>query len=354
MDEVVAIWGHEPEVVHIERIEARPGSTSPLDPPLQADIEAALDERGITSLWRHQVDAIASVRNGNHTVVVAGTASGKSLAYQVPIAEAIASEPKSTALCVYPTKALTNDQLRSFSRLGVDRLVASTYDGDTDTDARRWARRHANVLLTNPDMLHVGILPNHDLWKDFFHRLAFVVVDEMHTMRGIFGSHVAHVLRRLRRLAAHYGSDPTFVFTSATIGNPSELATDMIGAPVSVIEHDSSPQGAKTFVLWNPEIEDPVKGTRGSPLVDATRVFADLVTRDVHTIVFSRSRKSTELMFRWARDRLPQSLEDRIAPYRGGYLADDRRRIEEALASGELTGVIATNALELGIDIGSL
>ncbi|MBT8212822.1 MAG: DEAD/DEAH box helicase, partial [Acidimicrobiia bacterium] len=354
MDDISAIWADAPEIVHVEALGARAGTTAPLEPPVPDTIQAALNDRDIGDLWTHQVVAVDSVRSGAHTVLVAGTASGKSLAYQVPIAEAIALDPKSTAICVYPTKALTNDQLRSFSRLGVDRLVAATYDGDTDTDSRRWARRHANVLLTNPDMLHVGILPNHDLWKDFFHRLQYVVVDEMHTMRGIFGSHVSLVLRRLRRLANHYGSDPAFVFTSATIGNPGELASSLIGAPVSVIEQDASPHGAKTFVLWNPEIEDPVKGTRGSPLADATRVFADLVSRDVHTIVFSRSRKATELMYRWARDRLPESQEERIAPYRGGYLAADRRRIEESLASGELTGVVATNALELGIDIGSL
>jgi DEAD/DEAH box helicase domain-containing protein len=255
---------------------------------------------------------------------------------------------------MYPTKALSQDQLRGFSRLGVDDLVAATYDGDTDLESRRWVRRNANVVLTNPDMLHVGILPNHTAWAHFFSKLRFVVVDELHVLRGIFGSHVAHILRRLRRVAAHYGAEPTFAFTSATIGNPGELAEALIGDPVTVVDDDGSPAGSKTWVLWNPPLSEDGSGDRGSPLTAATEVFSDLVSRNLHTIAFARSRKSSELMFRWSRDRLGSELGRQIASYRGGYLPEARRKIEKALFSGELLGVTTTNALELGIDVGGL
>jgi DEAD/DEAH box helicase domain-containing protein len=358
IEAAIAAWQDDEDAIeriaHIERVAGRPGFFADLDPPPPPEITGRLASFGIERLWRHQERAIRHVRGGRHTVVVSATASGKSLVYQLPIAETIAAERRSTALLVFPTKALAQDQFRSLHRLATDDVVAAIYDGDTETDERRWARRHANVILTNPDMLHVGMLPYHARWEPFLSRLRYVVVDELHTLRGIFGSHVAHVLRRLRRVAAHYGAVPTFVFTSATIGNPGELATALTGLDVEVVEDDGAPTGEKTYVLWNPKLEDPQRGIRGSPLTAATRVFGDLVSGDLHTIVFSRSRKASELMYRWARDRVPGELRDRIASYRGGYTPADRRRIERALFSGELVGVTATNALELGIDVGGL
>ena len=335
IDAAIAAWQSDDDAIeriaHVERVPGRPGFFADLDPTPLGPLVQRMTDMGIERLWRHQERAIRYVREGRHTVVVSATASGKSLVYQLPIAEAIAADRRTTALLIYPTKALAQDQFRSIHRLATDEMVAAIYDGDTETDDRRWARRNANVILTNPDMLHVGMLPHHARWDPFLSKLQFVVVDELHTMRGIFGSHVAHVLRRLRRLAAHYGSTPTFIFTSATIGNPGELATALSGLPVDVVEDDGAPTGEKRYVLWNPQLEDPERGIRASPLTDATRVFSDLVTQGLHTIVFSRSRKASELMYRWARDRLPAELAGRIASYRGGYTAADRRRIEHAV-----------------------
>jgi DEAD/DEAH box helicase domain-containing protein len=355
---VLAAWQEDPDtaerIVHIEDLPLRDPIYDRLDPALAPELIASLGELGVDRLYRHQTRTIDRARAGIHTVLVAGTASGKSMAYQIPIAERILGDPKATALLLYPTKALAQDQLRSFSSLDIDPLVAATYDGDVASEQRRWVRRHANVVLTNPDMLHISILPSHNGWADFLARLSFVVIDELHTFRGIFGSNVAHVLRRLRRLADHYGASPTFLFTSATIGNAAELASALIGLSVDLVEEDASPEGERSFVLWNPPVEDEVSGARSSPLTEATDVYVDLVRSNLHTIAFSRSRRATELMHRWASQRLDPEHADRIAPYRGGYLPEDRRRVEKALFAGELVGVTATNALELGIDVGGL
>ncbi|HSG78307.1 MAG TPA: DEAD/DEAH box helicase [Acidimicrobiia bacterium] len=354
MRDVIDAWLADEEradrVAHVEHQPPRGAIFDDLD--LEPRLAAALAERGIERLYRHQAEAIRLARAGTHTVVVAGTASGKSLCYQVPIAEAALADKRSTALCLFPTKALTQDQFRSFHRLGLPELTAAVYDGDTETEARAWIRRQANVVLTNPDMLHIGILPHHARWARFLKRLRFVVVDEVHVLRGIFGSHVANVLRRLRRLAAHYGSDPTFVTCSATIGNPADLVERLTGLDIEAIEQDTSPAGAKEIVIWNPPVDEDDR--RPSALTEATDLFVDLVGRDRHTIAFTRSRKGTELVYRWARDRLDDDRKDRIAPYRAGYLAKDRREVERRLFSGELLGVTATNALELGIDVGGL
>jgi DEAD/DEAH box helicase domain-containing protein len=298
--------------------------------------------------------AIRRLREGVDTVVVAGTSAGKTLCYQAPIVERILEGSRATALLLYPTKALAQDQLRSFADLRIPDVRAATYDGDTPSDERARIRRHANVVLTNPDMLHVGILPGHAPWADFFHRLEFVVIDEMHTLRGIFGTHVAMILRRLRRICALYGSHPTFVFGSATIGNPRQLAEALSGKPAELVDDDASPRGEQWVALWNPPITDIDLNKRRSALADSTDLFLDLVRADLNTIAFTRSRRATELMFRMATDRLPSTERDRIAPYRAGYLADQRRQIEARLFTGQLAGVIATNALELGIDVGGL
>ena len=343
----------EGELVHHRIVRGSEARFGTLDPPLSGPLAARLAESGITELYRHQVRAVKNIREGKHTVLVSGTASGKTLCYQIPIAERILEQPKSTALLMFPTKALAQDQLRSFRQLRIPGLSAATYDGDVASDERPGVRKHSNVIFTNPDMLHFGILPYHAKWAEFFLRLRYVVIDEMHYLRGMFGSHTSHIIRRLRRIAAHYGADPTFVFTSATIGNPADLATQLSGMEVEVIDGDDSPKGDRVVAMWNPPLEDPEHGTRRSSLAETTDLFVDLVRRHQHTIVFARSRKGTELIYRWAADRLGD-LKDRVAPYRAGYTSADRRSTEGRLFAGDLLGVTTTNALELGIDVGSL
>ena len=355
--ELVREWEANPdlegELVHHRVVPGSSAIYEALDPPLSGPMAARLAENGVSELYRHQARAIRKIREGTHTVLVSGTASGKTLCYQIPIAERILEVPKSTALLLFPTKALAQDQLRSFRQLRIPGLNAATYDGDVTSDERPGVRKHSNVIFTNPDMLHFGILPYHAKWAEFFLRLRYVVIDEMHYLRGMFGSHTSHIIRRLRRVAAHYGSDPTFVFASATIGNPADLAGRLSGLGVEVVEGDDSPTGDRVVALWNPPLEDPEQGTRRSSLAETTDLFVDLVRREQHTIVFARSRKGTELIYRWAADRLGD-LSERIAPYRSGYNAADRRETEGRLFSGDLLGVTTTNALELGIDVGSL
>jgi DEAD/DEAH box helicase domain-containing protein len=358
LSDLVSAWANSPDfegdLVHLERLPARTPVFADLDPPTHPLISARLAERGITRLYRHQAQAIARIRAGDHVALVAGTAAGKSLCFQVPVIETILAESRSSALFIYPTKALAQDQAASLRRYNLPEVNAAVYDGDTPVEERALIRRRANLVLTNPDMLHVGILPNHQRWADFLHRLRYVVVDEMHTLRGIFGTHVAMVLRRLRRLAAQYRSDPIFTFASATIGNPGPLAAALSGLVVTVMDGDDSPRGEQLVALWNPPLDDRQLGRRRSALREASDLLCDLVRNDCHTIVFTRSRKGTELIYRWSRDRLDAEGAARVAPYRAGYTPGQRREIEARLFSGELVGVIATNALELGIDVGSL
>ncbi len=341
------------ELVHRRMIPGRPARYRELDTPLSEPLRASLARKGITRFYRHQASAIHRIRAGVHVVLVSGTASGKTLCFQIPIAERILENRKSTSLLMYPTKALAQDQLGSLDHLQLPGLIASTYDGDLPNNLRSRVRNRSNVILTNPDMLHYGILPNHRLWESFLSRLAFVVVDEMHYLRGMFGSHSAQILRRLRRLAAHYGSQPTFVFTSATIGNPADLARRLSGLEVDLVEGDTSPSGERVVALWNPPLEDRERGIRRSPLYETTDLYVDLVRKGVHTIAFCRSRKATELLHMNAGQRLGE-LADRISPYRAGYTAEARREIERDLFGGRLLGITATNALELGIDVGGL
>ena len=309
-------------------------------------------------------------------VVATGTASGKSRCYQLPIAEAVLDRVHpGTALCLFPTKALAQDQLRAFGSLDVPGLAAATYDGDAGRDERAWARANANVLLTNPEMLHGALLPHHARWATFLMRLRYVVVDELHVLRGIFGTHVAHLLRRLRRLADHYGADPTFMFSSATIGDPARLATELCGKPTTAVTDDGSPRGERLVGLWNPPRLDPdddslhddgadltdhdpipgrQSGRRRSTARETAAVAALLVRAGHRTIAFCRSRKGTEVVARDIATRLPPDDRDLVRPYRGGYLAEERRQIEADLFSGRLRAVVATTALELGVDIGGL
>lgn len=339
-------------LVHVERIPSRPARFADLVPPLPERLAPHVPHR---RLWVHQAEAIALARAGTHVAVATGTASGKSLSFQLPIAEAV-TEPIAggTALLIGPTKALAQDQLRALAALGVPDLVAATYDGDTTPEARTWARANANVILTNPEMLHCGLLPHHERWATYLHRLRYVVVDELHTFRGVFGSHVAHVLRRLRRLCARYGSDPTFVFASATIGDPSGLASALIGAPVAEVTDDGSPRGERLVALWNPPLVDAGSGARVSAHKVTASLVADLVAAEHRTIAFCRSRRGTEVVAADAQRRLGPTFAGAVRPYRGGYLAGERREIEAELFSGRLRGVVATSALELGVDVGGL
>src|SRR4051794_15699634 len=336
----------------------RPARGVAIPDSLHPEVTEALNARGIDRLWSHQADALHAAWAGT-TIVTTGTASGKSLCFQLPTLDVLCRDARARALYIYPAKALAQDQARSLNALRVARARPAIYDGDTPREQRLAIRRGANVILTNPDMLHLGILPNHGAWGDFFANLALVVVDEAHVYRGVFGSHVGNVLRRLRRVAHASGPEPRFVLASATIANPAELAERLTGLEdFTVVDRDGSPGAKRTIAMWNPPIVDDKLATRRSPLAEAADLLAELVSQGARTIVFMKSRKAVELMARFAQLALEDlgrgQLAERIAPYRAGYTAQQRRELERRLVEGELLGVVSTNALELGIDIGSL
>ncbi len=338
-------------LVHLEHLPSRAARFGALDRPLPP----AIAERVPGPLWSHQAAAIDLARSGRSVAIATGTASGKSLCFQLPVAEAIATPVRpATSLLLFPTKALAHDQLRSLTELGLPGLVAGAYDGDASPEERTWIRRHANVLLTNPEMLHHGLLPHHARWSTYLGRLRYVVVDELHVFRGIFGTHVAHLLRRLRRVCALYGASPTFITCSATIGRPEALASSLTGVEVTPVVEDGSPRGDRFVALWNPPLLDDVTGVRASAHGETAGLMAALVERGHRSIAFCRSRRGTEVVAADARRRLSAELADRVRPYRGGYLPGERREIEDELFSGRLAGVVATTALELGIDVGGL
>jgi DEAD/DEAH box helicase domain-containing protein len=333
---------------------ARPvGLPDSLDPGLAE----ALRRTGIESLYTHQIEAFEAAARSN-LAITSGTASGKSLAFNLPVLDGIARQPKRRALYLYPTKALAQDQARKLAELRPPGLREAIYDGDTPREERPAIRRRNNLVLTNPDMLHVGLLPNHKSWGDFLTNLGWVVVDEAHTYRGVFGSHVANVLRRLRRAARAYGSEPRFLLASATIANPVELAERLVGTPFELIDDDGAPRAGREIAMWNPPLIDEASGTRRSALSEAADLLAELVSQGVRTICFLKSRRGIELIQRFARENLERrgkpELAARIAPYRGGYTPQQRREIEAKLSAGELLAVVATDALELGIDVGEL
>ncbi|MCL4500086.1 MAG: DEAD/DEAH box helicase [Chloroflexi bacterium] len=333
---------------------AKPARYAEPEEPLAAEIVERLAGVGIKRLYAHQAQSLDLVRAGRHIIVTTGTASGKSLCFNLPVLEALLADPKARTLYLFPTKALAQDQLRSLSVLGLSQ--AATFDGDTPVEARSEIRKEGRLVLTNPDMLHRGILPSHKRWATFFMNLRFVVIDEAHALRGAFGSNVANVFRRLRRICAYYGSSPQFILTSATIANPGEHAAALTGLDVAVVSGDGAPRGRKFFLLWNPPLLDQVSGKRRSSSAEASAILASLVRQGLRTICFSKTRKSAELVFKHARDFLSDDadLAAAIAPYRAGYLPEARRQIERALFSGDLVAVSATNALELGIDVGTL
>jgi len=348
-------WGdllHGEEIAYLGSEPAREARLAPLPDELHPRVLEALAAQGIDELYTHQRAAWDAAARGEHVVVTTGTASGKTLAFNLPVLDAIAHEPKQRALYLYPTKALAQDQLRSLSTFRLPKLRAAIYDGDTETERRWQIRKWANLVLTNPDMLHIGVLPHHDRWGDVLSNLRYVIVDEAHVYRGVFGSHVANVLRRLRRLAKIYGAEPQFLLASATIANPGELVERLLGVPATVIGDDGAPRAERTVVLWNPPLTDEELGLRASTLGEGSRVLGELVSRDLRTLLFAKSRKAAELIHRFTADRIGDAR--RLSPYRAGYTPAQRREIEQRLSAGELLGVSATNALELGIDVGLL
>ncbi|NEW53752.1 DEAD/DEAH box helicase [Nocardia cyriacigeorgica] len=353
-------------LTHVAELPARAGTVTEWPEWVRPEVVSALGHIGITAPWSHQVATAEAAASGRHVVVATGTASGKSLGYQLPVLSDLLDDPKATALYIAPTKALGADQLRVVGELTHDGplrdIHAATYDGDTPGEIRQWVRANARWIFTNPDMLHVGMLRSHRRWARVLRRLRYVVVDECHAYRGVFGSHVALVLRRLRRLSAHYGADPVFVLCSATTSAPADSASRLVGAPCVAITEDGSPRGARTVALWEPPLLSTVTGENGAPVrrsatSEAARIMADLVVEGARTLTFVRSRRGAEVAAMEARRALAEvdpSLVERVATYRGGYLPEDRRELEAAISDGTLLAAATTNALELGVDIAGL
>jgi DEAD/DEAH box helicase domain-containing protein len=351
----------ESPITHIEQVPARPGR--PVDWPewVSPTLIQALAGQGIQRPWSHQASAASLAAGGTHVVLATGTASGKSLGYQLPVLTRLLDDERATALYISPAKALAADQLRAVARLGLDGVRPATYDGDTARDEREWIRQNSRLILTNPDMVHHSLLPGHQRWAQFLRRLSYVVIDECHAYRGVFGSHVAHVVRRLRRAAARYGGSPTFVLASATSGDPGLTASRLVGLPVEAVTSDGSPRGAVTFALWEPPLLPDISDdgsdmiqVRRSALSETADLLTDSVIAGTRTLAFIRSRRGAEVVASIARrslDAAVPGLGSRVAAYRAGYLRDDRRAIERALLSGELLALASTNALELGVDL---
>ena len=349
--------GRGEQLVRQARYGARPAETAPLPDELHPELTESLARAGIGELYAHQAEAFDAAMQGP-VIVTTGTASGKSLAFNLPVLDTLARDRRARALYLYPTKALAQDQARKLHELRAPFLHHAIYDGDTPKEERRAIRGRSNLILTNPDMLNVGVLPHHRNWGDVLANLAWVVVDEAHVYRGVFGSHVGNVLRRLRRLARAYGTEPRFVLTSATIANPLELAERLTGLDLALVDRDGAPHAERQVVMWNPPLVDEEAGIRGSALSEAAQLLAELMQAEVRTICFLKSRRGVELIQRFTKLRLEDAgrtdLAERIAPYRAGYTPTQRREIERQLSEGELLAVVATDALELGIDVGDL
>jgi DEAD/DEAH box helicase domain-containing protein len=349
------------QIVHVEPIPPRDAKFGDLDRPLVPELEQCLREHRLFPLYTHQAEAVNYARQGLHVMVSTSSASGKSLCYNTAVIEALLTERGSRALYLFPTKALAQDQMRSLKETFSPSLFElddlATFDGDTPQAERAEIRQGTRLILSNPDMLHIGILPNHQSWVRLLRHLRYVVIDEAHVYRGVFGSHVANVIRRLRRLCNFYGSKPQFICCTATIANASEHAERLVGLPFKVVDNDGSPHGGKKFIFWNPPIIDEAKSMRRSANSEATNLFTELVSHHIRSLTFTRTRRLTELIYSYSRKRLAETnpaLAQRIKPYRAGYLPEERRKIEQELFSGQLMGVVATTALELGIDIGDL
>jgi DEAD/DEAH box helicase domain-containing protein len=346
-------------LTRVHHIPAREAQWADMPAWVRPELAAAYCAKGIERLYTHQAEAAEQVRAGRNLVVVTPTASGKTLCYNLPVLNAVLENADTRALYLFPTKALAQDQLAELHDLGTrldDRFGVFTYDGDTPADARKAIREQGHIVLTNPDMLHTGILPHHTRWTRLFEYLRYIVLDELHTYRGVFGSHLCNVLRRLRRIANFYGSEPQFICSSATIANPGELAARLLEAPVNVIESNGAPSAEKLFVFYNPPVVNRHLGIRRSYINETSRVAQEFLKRGLQTIVFANSRLHTEVLLTYLRQALPKSpgQPETIHGYRGGYLPGERREIERGLREGRIRGVVSTNALELGIDIGSL
>ncbi len=361
-------WKHDadtaPNFFAWQTTPARPAQTHSFPNDLPVPLREALASRGIAQLYSHQLSAWTHALAHKNIVLATGTASGKTLAYNLPVLFTLIENNDARALYLFPTKALAQDQLSTLERLNVlklknSNLPAAIYDGDTPQSARSPIRRNARIVLSNPDMLHTGILPHHSNWSDFFGNLKFIVIDEIHTYRGVFGSHVANVIRRLKRVAKFYGADPQFILASATIGNPKELAENLIEEQVELIDNDGSSRGERHFIIYNPPVTDPALGLRKSGLLESVRLANDLFSRDIQSVVFARTRRSVEIILTYLQE-FPSPIgrgargEGAIRGYRSGYLPHQRREIEQGLRDGSVKIVVATTALELGIDIGGL
>ncbi|UCG82410.1 MAG: DEAD/DEAH box helicase [Dehalococcoidia bacterium] len=348
------------QIAHIEHIRATDAVYGELEAPLHPRIQASLESSGLYPLYSHQAAAINSIGSGNNVVVVTPTASGKTLCYNVPVLDTILTSKGSRALYLFPTKALAQDQMRSLRELTSNhgiKLDYATFDGDTPQWERAEIKRLTEIVLSNPDMLHVGILPNHSAWRGLLSRLKYVVIDEAHIYRGVFGSHVANVIRRLKRLCTYYGASPQFICCSATIANPKEHIERLTELPFDVVAEDGSPHGSKEFIFWNPPFIDENRTARRSANSEATLILTELIQQHIRSLAFTRSRRLTELIYLYVQEQLNQReprLAELIKPYRAGYLAEDRRQIERELFDGDLLAAVATTALELGVDIGDL
>jgi DEAD/DEAH box helicase domain-containing protein len=381
---LLAHWRSDPQVgPNLVEWRILPGKQATFEPypiAIHPALKDVLEARGIRSLYTHQADSYRCIREGKNIVVVTGTASGKTLCYNLSVLDAMMNNYEATALYIFPTKALAQDQFALLKALTVQMAISSElnnplgkevdtikcaiYDGDTPTSVRPTIRNQGRLILTNPDMLHTGILPHHTGWAQFFRGLRFVVIDEIHTYRGVFGSHVANVIRRLKRIAKFYGAEPQFILTSATIGNPAELGMRMINEPVTLIDRDGAEKGEKHFLIYNPPIIDKSLGLRRSAIQAGVNLAEDLLRYNLQTIVFSRARRTVEIILTYLREQTAGSnmkslggksdAEEIIRGYRSGYLPEQRRMIEEGLRKGDVRVVVATNALELGIDIGGM
>jgi len=349
--------GSHEQVVYVTHRAARAARTAPLPDELAPALRDALAKAGIGELYTHQRETHDLLGGGANVVVSTGTASGKSLCFALPVLNAFAADPHSRALFLYPTKALAQDQARKLRELRLGGVAVGLYDGDTPQAQRTQTRRRATILLSNPDMLHVGILPAHERWAEFLHALRYVVLDEAHVYRGVFGSHVAQVVRRLRRLCRQYGSSPQFVLSSATMAEPQPFAERLVGLPFAAVIESGAPEAERTIVLWNPPLEDPALGQRKSALAETSYLVSEAILRGARVIAFAPTRKATELVYTYVKKRLDArdpAASDRVLPYRAGYTPQQRRDIERRLFDDELAAVVATDALELGIDVGSL
>src|SRR6266540_3507920 len=358
LDELLTSLETGPRITAIRHFDARPPVFAPFPSSLDPRIVESLKSRGVQQLYSHQAKAFEVVAKGENLVVVTPTASGKTLCYNLPALQALVHQPDARVLYLFPTKALVQDQLAELEELArqLPEMRMFTYDGDTPQDARRAVRARANLVLTNPDMLHSGILPHHTKWLNLFQNLRYIVVDELHAYRGVFGSHLANVLRWLKRICRHYGSSPQFIMASATITNPRELAERLTGEVVGDVTESGAPTGEKLFLCYNPPVINPELGIRAPYLGEAAGLAIQLLKEKIATIVFAQSRLSTEVLL----STIKRGVEDKtgdagmVRGYRGGYLPLRRREVEQGLRAGDVLGVVATSALELGIDIGHL